>query len=117
MAFLSPESQTAAEASECAAEQDKFWEYHEVLFENQASFSDANLRAFAQEIGLDTQAFNECLDAGRHRETVTTDTARARSLGVSSTPAFLINGQPMLGAQGFEAFQQVIELKLAETGR
>lgn len=113
-AFLGPESQWAGEASECAAEQDSFWTYHDKIFdnqsgENQGAFSKENLKKFAADLGLDTEAFNECLDSGKHAVTVQSETNAARSLGVQSTPSFLINGRPVIGAQPFEVFQQYIE--------
>ncbi len=118
MAFLGPESQWAAEASECAADQDAFWEYHDILFssqsgENQGAFNKDKLKQFAADIELDTEAFNECLDSGIHTQAIQDSTQVAQSIGVRSTPAFLINGTPMLGAQPFEAFQQVIDQALA----
>ena len=118
MAFLGQESQWAAEASECAADQDAFWEYHDKLFnsqngENQGAFNKDNLKQFALDLGLDGDTFNECLDSGKYTQVVLEDTQVAQSIGVRSTPAFLINGTPMLGAQPFEAFQQVIDQMLA----
>jgi protein-disulfide isomerase len=117
MAFLGPESQWSAEASECAAEQDAFWAYHDLLFErhggeNRGAFNKDNLKGFAAELGLDIEAFNTCLDSGKYASLVQTETASIQSLGVRGTPAFLINGQPLVGAQPFEAFQQVIEAEL-----
>ena len=114
MAFLGPESKSAAEASECADEQGKFWEYHDVLFasqsgENQGAFSKDNLKKFATDLKLDTAKFNACVDSGKYSATVENDTAYAQSLGVTSTPAFLINGQSLVGAQPFEAFQKIVE--------
>jgi len=113
-AFLGQESQWAAEASECAAEQDAFWEYHDYLFdnhggENQGAFSKENLKRFADELGLDTKAFNECLDSGKYTQVVQSETTAGQQLGVQSTPTFLVNGQPVVGAQPFEVFEQVIE--------
>ena len=113
-AFLGPESQWAAEASECAAEQDAFWEYHDRLFdsqsgENQGAFSKDNLKQFAADLGLDTQDFDACLDSGKYASTVEDETQTTQSLGVRSTPTFLINGRPVVGAQPFEVFQQYIE--------
>lgn len=113
-AFLGPESTWSAEAAECAADQEKFWEYHDKLYdsqsgENQGAFNKENLKKFAQEIGLDTQAFNECLDSGKYMALIQEDTQAASSLGVKSTPTFLINGQPVIGAQPFDVFQQTIE--------
>jgi protein-disulfide isomerase len=116
-AFLGNESQWAGEASECAAEQDAFWQYQDFLFDNQAgenrgAFNQDNLKRFAQQLGLDTQAFNECLDSGKYADQVQAETKAAQQLGVQSTPSFLINGQPVIGAQPFEAFQQVIDALL-----
>ena len=117
-AFLGQESQWAAEASECAADQEAFWEYHDYLFdnhggENQGAFNKENLKRFADELGLDTAAFNECLDSGRYAQVVQSETTAGQQLGVQSTPTFLVNGQPVVGAQPFEVFEQVIEGLLA----
>ncbi len=116
-AFLGPESQWAGEASECAADQNAFWEYHDFLFdsqngENQGAFNKDNLKAFAVQLGLDAEAFNECLDSGKYTEIVQQESAWARSLGVQSTPTFILNGQGLVGAQPFEVFQQAIDALL-----
>jgi protein-disulfide isomerase len=111
-AILGPESQRAAEASECAAEQDAFWAYHDLLFERQAGVNAESLRQFATELGLDTEVFDACLDSGKYTSLVRSETAAVQSLGVTGTPSFLINGQPLVGAQPFEVFQQVIEAEL-----
>ena len=115
---MGQESQWAAEASECAADQDAFWEYHDYLFENhagenQGAFSKDNLKRFADELGLDTQAFNECLDSEKYTQVVQNETNAGRQIGVQSTPTFLVNGQPVVGAQPFDVFQQIIEERLA----
>jgi protein-disulfide isomerase len=114
LAFLGPESQWAAEASECAADQDAFWEYHDKLFdsqsgENRGAFNKDNLKRFALELGLDTKTFDECLDTGKYTSIVQDETQAAQSLGLTSTPTFIINGKLVFGAQPFEAFQQYIE--------
>lgn len=120
-AFLGKESEWAAEASECAAEQDAFWAYHDLLFErwggeNRGAFNKDNLKQFAAELGLDTSAFNACLDSGRYTSIVRAEKTAAQSLGVRGTPAFVINGRPVSGALPFEMFQQVIEAALSENG-
>lgn len=117
-AFLGQESQWAAEASECAAEQDAFWEYHDYLFvkqagENQGVFNKENLIQFAVDLGLEPEQFNECLDSGRNTQVVQSETSAGRQIGVQSTPTFLVNGQPIVGAQPFEIFEQIIEDQLA----
>ena len=116
---MGPESLWAAEASECAAEQDAFWEYHDFLYENQngenrGAFSKDNLKQFAEQLGLDTDQFNQCLDTGKYTEVVEQENEVARQLGVQSTPTFVVNGTPVIGAQPFENFQQVIETFLNE---
>ena len=113
-AFLGQESNWAAEAAECAADQDKFWEYHDKLYssqsgENQGAFNKDNLKKLAKDLGLDTRAFNECLDSGKYTQLIQDESSAASSIGVRSTPTFLVNGQPLVGAQPFDAFQQVIE--------
>jgi protein-disulfide isomerase len=113
-AFLGPESNWAAEAAECAMDQNKFWEYHDKLYdsqsgENQGAFNKDNLKKFAEELGLDTSAFNECLDSGKYTELIQEESSMASSIGVRSTPTFLINGQAVVGAQPFEIFQQTID--------
>jgi len=113
-AFLGEESQWAAEASECASEQDKFWEYHDLLFEkqsgeNQGAFSKDNLKKFAAEMGLDQKKFDDCLDSSKYASVVTGQTSFAQQLGVQSTPSFIVNDQPVIGAQPFESFQKLIE--------
>jgi protein-disulfide isomerase len=113
-AFLGPESQMAAEASECAAEQDAFWEYHDVLFGSQAAVNIDGLSQFADELELDVEAFGACLGSGKYTSLVRGETESAQSLGVTGTPSFLINGRPLVGALPFDAFQQVIDAALAE---
>ncbi len=113
-AFLGEESQWAAEAAECAGDQDAYWEYHDYLFshqngENQGAFSKDNLKKFAVELKLDTQAFNECMDSGKYTQLITDQTNFARQLGVQSTPSFLVNGQGVVGAQPFDSFKQLID--------
>ena len=118
-AFLGEESLWAAEAAECAADQDKYWEYHDKLFtsqagENQGAFAKENLKQFAAELGLDSGAFNECLDSGKHTELVQSDTSLAQQIGVQSTPSFLVNGTPLVGAVPFDQFQKLVEQNLSQ---
>lgn len=118
-AFLGDESTWAAEASECAADQDKFWEYHDLLFtsqsgENQGAFNKDNLKKFAADLGLDTAAFNECLDTGKYTALVQEESQFISNLGVQSTPSFIVNGQPLVGALPFASFKEIIDKDLSQ---
>ncbi len=103
----------AAEASLCAGEQQKFWEYHDALFANQAKLMPEDLKEAAKTLGLDAAKFAECLDSGKMKKTVDEDMEAAKKVGVSGTPAFFINGVMLSGAQPVEAFKEVIDAELA----
>jgi len=108
-------AQKAAEAAECAQEQGKFWDYHDLLFENQPEWSSGGigeLKNYAKEINLNSEEFNECLDSGAMKEEVEEDFQEGSALGVSGTPAFFINGELISGAQPFSVFKEVIEENL-----
>ncbi len=115
--ILGDESKWAAEAAECAGDQDAYWEYHDYLFthqngENQGAFSKDNLKAFAADLELDTNAFNACLDSGKYTQLVADQTSIGHQLGVQSTPTFAVNGQGVVGAQSFDTFKQTIDSML-----
>jgi protein-disulfide isomerase len=117
---LGEESQWAAEAAECAADQDKYWEFHDYLFshqsgENQGAFSKDNLKGFATDLGLDMAAFNQCFDSGKYTELIKEQASIAQQIGVSSTPTFVINGQGIQGAPTFASFKQTIDALLNPT--
>jgi protein-disulfide isomerase len=103
----------AAAAANCAGDQDFYWEFNESLFSGRYSLNKTSYQAYADELGLDMDAFNECLDSGRHNAEVMADFEYAAGLGVSSTPTFFINGIPIIGAQPFEVFTQLIDKELA----
>lgn len=106
-------AQKAAEATECAGEQGKFWEYHDILFANQANLDADSLKAYAVNLGLDATKFDTCLDSGKYEDKITEDMNYCAGKGVSGTPSFIINGQLLVGAQPYSAFQQVIESALS----
>ncbi len=117
-AFLGPESIRAAEASECALEQDQFWPYHDTLFlnqrgENAGAFGDDALNAFAAALGLDEVAFEACLSSGRYAAQINSERVTASERGISTTPTAVINGQIITGAVSFEQLQSRIESELA----
>lgn len=102
----------AAEASECADEQGKFWAYHDLLFANQQALDIDSLKGYAADLGLDLDKFNECLDTGRYASEVEHDMQEGQSYGVRGTPAFFINGHLVSGAQPFSVFKEIIDREL-----
>lgn len=118
--ILGSESVLAAQASECAADQNQFWPYHDLLFENQVKknmggFSKENLKRFAGELGLDPVTFSQCLDSNSYSGIIQEQTRIASSVGFQGTPAFIINGKPLYGAQPFDVFQKYIDEALRAT--
>jgi len=108
------DAEKAAEAAECAGEQNKFWQMHDKLFENQNALGVDNLKQYAKDIGLDSAQFNSCLDSGKTAPEVQKDLADGQSYGVSGTPTFFINGVEVVGAQPYSAFEQVINQALSQ---
>ena len=115
---LHPQARNAAEASWCAQDQGKFWEYHDLLFANAPKAAQDDLKHYAEQIDLDVNMFESCLSQNAHRDSIQRDVDEVTKLGMSGTPAFFINGRPLSGAQPFEKFVQVIdeELTLAAAG-
>jgi protein-disulfide isomerase len=103
----------AAEAANCAGEQDKYWEYHGALFGNAYGLGRSSFERYATDLKMDLTAFNECLDSRRYQEEVEADYNFAAELGIRSTPTFFINGIALVGAQPFDVFKEVIDLELA----
>ena len=118
-AFIGPESQQAAEAAYCAGDQGKFWEYHDLLFENQAgenqgAFSDKNLLGFAESLELDMDQFSGCFGSGKYTDQVEQDRTDGQNSGVQGTPSFLINGTLVEGAQPYEYIASVIDKEMGK---
>ena len=109
-----PFAEKAAEAANCAGEQGKYFAMHDKIFDNQASLSVDNLKLWAQQIGLDANKFNSCLDSGKMAAEVAKDLADANAAGASGTPTFFINGKRLVGAQPFAAFKTVIDEELSK---
>ena len=117
-ALLGKPSVAAAQASECAHEQGKFWEYHDKLFASAGSplaFTEGKLTGYAQELKLKSKDFNQCLQSAKYLKKVDGETAAAVSLGARGTPAFFLDGQMIVGAQPFEVFEAAIEKELKRT--
>lgn len=118
-AFLGQESTWAAEAAECANEQNKFWEYHDYLYthqgqENSGAFSKEKLEGFAGILGLDANQFKTCLQSDKYADKVKTDFTEGQAAGVNGTPATFINGQLVSGAQPYANFKSLIDAELAK---
>jgi protein-disulfide isomerase len=114
-----PAAAISAQASECASEQDLFWEMHDKIFDEQIPFGngtieygETELKKWASEIGVDTDQFNQCLDSGKYDSLVSDNEAHGTTLGVSGTPTVFINGQRIVGAQPYSVFEQIIESEL-----
>lgn len=107
-------AQKAAEAAECAREQEKFWEMHDAIFENQGAITLSDLKQYAVSLGLVGAPFNQCLDSGKYADEVKEDISDGAIAGVTGTPTFFINGEKLVGAQPFEIFAEVIERKLRD---
>ena len=118
-----PEAIAAAMAAECAADQGRYWPYHDRIFREQdrrgqqgevVRFRAADLKRWATDVGLEAAPFNECLDSGRHNDEVTRDHDDAAGVGMQGTPVFFVNGRALLGAHPFATFQKVIEEELSK---
>ncbi len=106
----------AAEAASCAGEQGKFWEMHDWMFASQAKLQVPDLKQHAADMGLKADAFGECLDSGKYTAKWQQGLADGTKYGVTGTPAFFINGRPLVGARPFEDFSQVIDDELERGG-
>jgi protein-disulfide isomerase len=119
-----PNAMPAAAASECAHEQDKYWEYHDMLFENQGVWNNEEItsaitifKEFATELELNQEQFNTCLDSGKYVEEINNDLKDGRNYGITGTPGFFIGNEEigfvkLTGAQPFEAFKSIIDSQL-----
>ncbi len=108
---IHPAARKAAEAARCAGEQGKFWQYREALFQNEKISNDLH-DLLSAKLKLDRQVFQTCLDSGKFKSMVDADAAEAESFGISGTPAFMINGVLLSGAQPLDVFTAVIDREL-----
>jgi len=117
---MHPYARSAAVAAHCAGEQDQFWAMHDSLFENNRQLQDEHLTQYAQDIGLDTNAFRECLASKRHNTMIDADITEANGQGITGTPTFIvghttddvIEGVKVRGAQPVETFRAYIDALL-----
>ncbi len=110
-AILGPESVRAAQAAECAADQGRFWAYHDALF-GRESFDDSSLIALASDLKLDPARFGTCLKNDETLARVEADEQEALQVSARGTPAFFINGYPLFGAQPIETFRAALNALL-----
>jgi protein-disulfide isomerase len=119
-AFLGPASITAADASECANDQGKFWEYYDYLYKNQPNESDTTmyntdtLTQAAVSLGMNDATFRACLDGKTDESKANADLADGQKAGVSGTPSFFINGISVVGAEPYDSFKTIIDQELAK---
>ena len=109
---IHPHAQKAAEASLCANEQQHFWEFHDSLFGNQRELTVDALKRRAQDMKLDTAAFNACLDSSKTADAITKDITEGARAGVTGTPAMFINGRLLSGNQPYAGIAELIEDEL-----
>ena len=120
--IIGPDSVNASHGAHCANDQGMFWEYHDILYnnwtgENNGWASSENLLRFAQEIGLDTDVWSECMINGEHSQTIVGSNDDARALELTGTPAFFVIGPDgkvtrLFGAQPYETFERVFDEEL-----
>ncbi len=114
---IHPNAQKAAEAAQCANDQNKWKTMHDIIFKNQAGgLSVENFKKWAKELKLDTKKFDECLDSGKYKDEVSKDLNDGISYGVQGTPSFFINGELLVGAQPYQVFQSKFDAILKEKG-
>ncbi|MBI4160419.1 MAG: DsbA family protein [Candidatus Yanofskybacteria bacterium] len=111
-----PAAHVSAEAAECAADQNKFWEMHDKMFGEQEKlgqgtiqYDKPEIQKWAGQIGLNMTQFNQCLDSGKYVKRVDDDFAYGSQVGVSGTPTTFVNGQRIVGAQPFASFKAIID--------
>lgn len=119
--YLGPESTTAAQGGRAAAAQHSFWAFQEEMYANQLPPNSGNLDAnylagIAEKLGLDVEQFRLDMRSQATEQAITEDFAEGQAVGVTGTPAFIINGVPVIGAQPTEVFEQAIEQAAAEAG-
>lgn len=109
---LHPDAYSAALSAQCANEQGKFWEYHDLLFSGRLGLGQEAYDSYATELGLDVAAFDTCIEEERYSEAVQADYDFGSQVGVTSTPTFFVNGIAVVGAQPYSLFAELIDYEL-----
>jgi protein-disulfide isomerase len=102
----------AAEASECALEQGKFWEYHDLLWENNRKLEDGDLLDYAKKVGLKVVDYQDCMSSHKYQAKVQADMDAGSALGINGVPVFFINGRKLTGAKPIKEFSDIIDQEL-----
>ncbi len=110
---LHPQARRAAEASWCAQQQGKFWEYHDVLYSGGPDGTDPTLTAAATRVGLNLGAYQQCMASGQAAAAVQKQVEEGVKYGVQGTPGFFVNGRFVNGAVPLDAFVQIVDEELA----
>ena len=111
--IITAQSPQAAEAGQCAFDQGKFWQYHDLLYAKAPALSISDLKSYAAQLGLDTARFDPCLDSGQDKAKIDQSMAEARGYGFIGTPSFIVNGQKVIGPASFRRFKSMIDPILA----
>ena len=114
---IHPRAQKAAEASLCANEQNKFWQLHDAMFNDQKNLTVDDLKAKAAALSLNAATFATCLDSGKHAAAIQSSLEEGNRLGVDGTPALFINGRYLGGNQPYDAIAKIIEDELLRSGK
>ena len=110
---IHPDSLSAAEAADCAGEQNTYWPYHDALYSGKYGLGTAAYEKYASDLGLNLDQFNKCVSDQRYKTKVDANVNFGANLGVSSTPTFFLNGMAIVGAQPYDVFKQLIDMELA----
>jgi len=110
---IHPQAQSAAEAADCAGEQDAYWQFHNALFSEKYGLGNDAYTRYAAELGLNPDQFSQCVSEHRFKAEVEADFKYGSKIGVSSTPTFFVNGLAVVGAQPYEVFKELIDKELA----
>ena len=111
------QAQKAAEASLCAHDQDKFWQFHDEMFLDQKNLTVDDLKSKAAKLSLNAATFSGCLDSGKYAGAVRDSIAEGSSVGVDGTPALFINGRYLGGNQPYDAIAKIIDDELLRAGK
>ena len=118
------DAQFASQAAHCATEQEKFWDLRELLFQNQKQLLPEHIAQYAEQVGIQAEAFNQCINSNRYKETIQRDIAEAQKQRITGTPTFVVgvsapdvvSGKRIVGAQHYNVFSAEIEALLKTKG-